>query len=100
MIVVVGNVQAQEAFDLAEGHFGARRAAAGPFVPLAPPTGRGKQHLMRKVAFDVPLVVVGYPAPPSSMPTPRRSESCSWRSRAAKRDGCTAKSCGGSRWQL
>ena len=67
-VVVVGEVAGREVFEAAEHHFGNKqRTTAGPAVQVTQPTpGNGGRHMMRTVEFDVPILVAGYPAPPSS----------------------------------
>jgi zinc protease len=69
--VIVGDFESEDAvFGLMEKHFGGIAvrgdSTATPAVPAAPGPQVGPAFMMRKVEFDVPLLLVGYPAPPSS----------------------------------
>jgi zinc protease len=68
VLVVVGDVDDAQAFDAAGRHFGNKAARAdSSYVHIKKtfsPTGGRRMH--RTVAFDVPVLVVGYPAPPSA----------------------------------
>jgi zinc protease len=68
VVVVVGEVKNDIVFEAAERHFGnkPRRTNVLPPVPAGVRDGGGVQRMKRKVEFDVPIVVTGYPAPPSS----------------------------------
>jgi zinc protease len=70
VVVVVGDVESTDVFSSAQRHFGAKRPPSEPLPaltirpPLAPKNGNGR--MTRSVEFDVPIIVIGYPAPPSS----------------------------------
>jgi zinc protease len=68
VIVVVGEVKNDVVFEAAARHFAAkpRRLAVPPRVDAAKPYAEGELRMKRRVEFDVPLLVTGYPAPPSS----------------------------------
>ena len=69
VLVVVGDVEESEVFDAAAHHFDKKTARAE--LPAAAthvdaPRHGGSRRMRRKVEFDVPVLVAGYPAPPSS----------------------------------
>ncbi|MBN1127726.1 MAG: insulinase family protein, partial [Chitinispirillaceae bacterium] len=66
--VIVGDCEVPEAFETVERHFGHKGRSAAPLPrPEIPAVSNGvARRMQRKVEFDVPVVVVGYPAPPSS----------------------------------
>lgn len=69
VVVVVGDVDTREVFDSAERHFGAKRSPSGEFPSFMVPVPAAKisdRRMTRSVEFDVPILVIGYPAPPSS----------------------------------
>ncbi|MDD5673461.1 MAG: pitrilysin family protein [Chitinivibrionales bacterium] len=69
VLVVVGDIDSeQQVFDGAEKHFGAiaqsaalPEASGGGIIPRP----QGQRLIKHKVEFDVPLIIVGYPAPAS-----------------------------------
>jgi zinc protease len=71
LLVVVGAFDsAGQIFDLAAGTFGrlpARsiEAAAGEEMPQ-PLANRQMRYMRRRIHFDVPILIMGFPAPPSS----------------------------------
>lgn len=70
VLVVVGDAEPGKIFDTAALHFGGKNSHAVPQPcthPTAPMESRCKgRHLARKIEFDVPLIVAGYPAPSAS----------------------------------
>ena len=69
VIVVVGDAEVKEVFDSAGRHFGGKTARAVPRTDNLTDIrdrNRAGRRMVRKVEFDVPVLVVGYPAPPSS----------------------------------
>lgn len=70
VVVVVGDVDTQEIFDTASRHFSGKSGHAvlpAGIVPAERHQVRGAgRRMVRKVEFDVPLIVSGYPAPSSS----------------------------------
>jgi zinc protease len=66
--VIVGDCDTAEVFEAVERHFGnkPRGAFAVPRQALPAVANGVARRMQRKVEFDVPVVVVGYPAPPSS----------------------------------
>jgi zinc protease len=72
VIVVVGDAEVHTIFDAAARHFTGRRARA--VLPAFNREGlwnrsRGAvRRMTRKIEFDVPVLVLGFPAPPSSHP--------------------------------
>ena len=67
VIVVVGDMESCDAvFEKIHRYFGMRPAVEAPAaLPVAPPPLRSL-HMNRVVDFDVPVCLVGYPAPPAS----------------------------------
>lgn len=72
VMVVVGDAEVHTIFNTAARHFNCRRARA-----MLPVFNRGTawdrnrgavRHMTRKIDFDVPVLVIGFPAPPSSHP--------------------------------
>jgi zinc protease len=70
VVVVVGEVEVAEVFDTAARFFSDKSGRAvlpAGVYPGAPDRGRAAvRRMVRKVEFDVPVLVVGFPAPPSS----------------------------------
>lgn len=66
VIVVVGDVDEAAVFDAAGRHFGEKTARTRKAEYPAINRRKGADRMKRKVEFDVPVLVVGYPAPPSS----------------------------------
>ncbi len=70
VVVVVGEVDSAEVFSSAQRHFGGKRIPADDLLdfrlPSPPAATNGQRSMTRSVEFDVPILVVGYPAPPSS----------------------------------
>jgi zinc protease len=70
VVVVVGDVDTREVFTSAERHFSAKRSSTGGLpsilAPVPPSAKISNRHMTRSVEFDVPILVTGYPAPPSS----------------------------------
>jgi zinc protease len=72
VLAVVGDTDIQEVFETAARHFGGRRARA--ILPAdnresAWNRNRGVvRRMTRKIEFDVPLLILGFPAPPPSHP--------------------------------
>jgi zinc protease len=73
VIVAVGDVDESKVFDTADRHFGNKSARSartlqtpGKPIRAKPHDHDGNRHMKRKVEFDVPVLVIGYPAPPSS----------------------------------
>jgi zinc protease len=68
VVVVVGECDAARAFETVERAFGCKRphGGAASFRPVEGVVNAGGRRMQRKVEFDVPVTVVGYPAPPSS----------------------------------
>jgi zinc protease len=68
VIVTVGDVDDRNVFEAAERHFGGKTGRKD--MPSVNDPGHlrpeGGRRMKRKVEFDVPVLVVGYPAPPSS----------------------------------
>ncbi len=70
LIVVVGDIDSCESvFDRINRCFGSRPACGADFsAPAAEPPARRPLWMKRDVDFDVPICIVGYPAPPASDP--------------------------------
>jgi zinc protease len=71
VLVVVGDVSHAAAREMTDRHFGSMGPAAGGSSPVsagAQSAPRSGQHLRRRIEFDVPMQIAGYPAPPSSHP--------------------------------
>jgi zinc protease len=69
ILVVVGEVAEGEVFELAEHHFSSkppRASAPATVIPSEVVSGPGSNRMRRKVEFDVPVLVAGFPAPPSA----------------------------------
>jgi zinc protease len=68
VVVVVGDVMTDDVFDLTARHFDTkpRRTDNVSLLDPARHYAQGGQRMKRKVEFDVPVMVTGYPAPPSS----------------------------------
>jgi zinc protease len=71
VLVVVGDMDAKKITDLAERHFGAKRAhQRSPALNLPAVGAYGHDpsvHRMKRVVdFEVPLLIIGYPGPASS----------------------------------
>ncbi|MGA2506308.1 MAG: pitrilysin family protein [Chitinispirillaceae bacterium] len=70
VIVAVGDTDASKIFDAAERNFGNKIVRT--LQTLEKPINikhhdrEGNRRMRRKVEFDVPVLVIGYPAPPSS----------------------------------
>jgi predicted Zn-dependent peptidase len=68
VMVVVGDVKKDAIFESAARHFGGKPRRQS--VPLSVDAGirreESARRMKRKVEFDVPILVTGYPAPPSS----------------------------------
>jgi zinc protease len=70
VIVVVGECETGRMFESVERAFGMKQnnGKAEPPPAIEGESATGARRMQRKVEFDVPLTVVGYPAPPSSHP--------------------------------
>lgn len=71
VMVIVGDIEENDAFELVEKHFGMKIDKAVPSLNLPPVTSQmstNTHRMKRKVEFDVPLLVMGYPAPASAHP--------------------------------
>lgn len=70
VVVVVGDMDTTEVFASAQRYFGAKSSPSGGLPSSEAPPHRvvtsGNHRMMRSVEFDVPILVIGYPAPPSS----------------------------------
>jgi len=68
VLVVVGDVETGTVFETAARHFESkpRRTELPPPEAGAQTFKPGMQRMKRRVEFDVPILVTGYPAPPSS----------------------------------
>lgn len=68
VLVIVGDIIESDIFDKVEKYFGSKVNIAQAFQSqISMPPGISQPHLMtRKVEFDVPLLVMGYPAPSSA----------------------------------
>ncbi len=71
VLIVVGDIDAKKIIGCAEQYFGkksARRPVPLPALPGVAGNGMGPSvHRMKRVVeFDVPLLIIGYPAPASS----------------------------------
>ena len=70
VIVAVGDTDASKIFDAAERNFGNKIArilqTPGKHLSAKHHDREGNRRMRRKVEFDVPVLVIGYPAPPSS----------------------------------
>jgi zinc protease len=70
VVVVVGNADPQEVFASVQRHFGPKHPPSETlpsFAAVPPPAAKASDRRMtRSVEFDVPILVTGYPAPPSS----------------------------------
>ncbi|MCU0609054.1 MAG: insulinase family protein [Chitinispirillaceae bacterium] len=67
-MVVVGDITPAEVFESAHRHFDSKVPLAGRTATTRLKASRpeGILRMKRKVEFDVPVMVMGYPAPPSS----------------------------------
>jgi zinc protease len=69
VLVVVGDVEENDVFAMAARHFEKKVARTG-LAPAGKQSSavrrEGSSRMRRKVEFDVPVLVTGYPAPPSS----------------------------------
>ncbi len=68
VVVVVGDVDTTEVFASAQCHFGKKYPPSGVLPSFAVPTAvkSRDRRITRTVEFDVPILITGYPAPPSS----------------------------------
>lgn len=68
VVVVVGDVKKDVVFDTVARHFGqkSRRSVIPPPFQAGLRSPEGARRMKRKVEFDVPVLVTGYPAPASS----------------------------------
>lgn len=69
VMVIVGDIEENGTFELVEKYFGMKSGKEVPSLDLPPVTSQisANHHRMkRKVEFDVPLLVIGYPAPASA----------------------------------
>ncbi len=69
VMVIVGDIDEQDVFDKAEQYFAMKAAGAPPSLQLAKintQLSENTHRMERKVEFDVPLLVIGYPAPSSA----------------------------------
>jgi zinc protease len=66
--VVVGECTPDRAFEAVERAFGSKRSGSPALAlrSIEEAANVGARRMQRKVEFDVPVTVVGYPAPPSS----------------------------------
>jgi zinc protease len=66
--VVVGECSVEQAFEAVERAFGSKRCDGPALAPrvVEEVANVSARRMQRKVEFDVPVTVVGYPAPPSS----------------------------------
>lgn len=72
VVVIVGDIESSEqALEIVSRHFGALRGNGAPAQPPETGTaepGAGGRWMKRRVQFDVPILITGYPAPPSAHP--------------------------------
>jgi zinc protease len=71
VMVIVGDIDENDAFDKVEKYFGIKSGKAVPSLNLPSVTSQfssNTHRMKRKVEFDVPLLVMGYPAPASAHP--------------------------------
>lgn len=68
VLVIVGDIDETGVFDSVEKYFGSKPAVQVPQLNLGPADISlvNAHHMKRKVEFDVPLLVMGYPAPSSA----------------------------------
>jgi zinc protease len=69
VLVVVGDVEEYDVFAMTARHFETKRARMEPPATANKTNAarqEGSSRMRRKVEFDVPVLVTGYPAPPSS----------------------------------
>jgi len=70
VLVVVGDIDDRQVFDAVARNFSNKnqRTAVPPakHISVKHHIAEGERRMRRKVEFDVPVMVVGYPAPPSS----------------------------------
>ena len=69
VLVIVGDIDENTVFDSVEKYFGNKSRKVLPELNLGPIADRqaaDAHRMKRKVEFDVPLLVMGYPAPASS----------------------------------
>jgi zinc protease len=71
VLTVVGDIDAKKILQLAENHFGRIDKHSTPSTVELPEIGEHirdpRMHRMKRVVdFDVPLLIIGYPGPPSS----------------------------------
>jgi len=73
VVVVVCDADVKEVFDVAGRHFSEKNARSARAIPPADDhrdirdqNRDAGRRMVRKVEFDVPVLVIGYPAPPSS----------------------------------
>ena len=66
VLVIVGDILEKEVFELAAKHFGPKRGRAGLRPVIKEHALQAAARMKRLVEFDVPILVAGFPAPPSS----------------------------------
>jgi zinc protease len=67
VLVIVGDIEEENIFEKVNKYFGDKKSAKTAVVQLQSEAGlsEGSHRMKRKVEFDVPLLVMGYPAPSS-----------------------------------
>ena len=71
VMVIVGDIDENDTFDKVQKYFGMKSGTAVPPLNLPSVTSQfssNTHRMKRKVEFDVPLLVMGYPAPASAHP--------------------------------
>jgi zinc protease len=71
VMVIVGDIEEEDAFEKVDKYFGMKIGKEVPVLNLPPVTSQlsaNTHRMKRKVEFDVPLLVMGYPAPASAHP--------------------------------